>query len=141
MCVYYHMCMKIKKKTILNLDFFTITALTVAATRIFLAVIWGTPFMAAQQTDAWHHSYTGLLIAVCAYFLPQRFRRFAAAIGVGLFIDEAYFLHQFIGITECAGYWSLQAYANILVWLILTFLFLYYEIAEKLTQHLQKKGV
>lgn len=129
--------MKIKKKNTIALDFFAITVLTIAVTRIFLGLIWNTAFMQAQQADAWHHSYTGLLLAVAAYILPSRFRRYAVAIGVGLFIDESYFLHRFIGISECAGYWSTQAYVSIFAWLTILFVCLKYNLANILLRRIR----
>lgn len=117
-----------------NSLFYFIVVGTIFLTRVFLFVVWKTPFMDAQQRDSWHHSYTGLILVVLAVLLPPKYRWYLVGIGLGLFIDESYFLHKFIGITACAGYWSIQAYASIVVWLLL----LYWFLRTRYWQHMQR---
>lgn len=118
---------------------YLIVVATIFCTRLFLWLIWNTQFMEQQQQDSWHHSYSGIVLALISLLLPKKFKVYALAVGIALFIDESYFLHKFIGISACAGYWSLQAYLSLSAWLLILYFVFRFEWWKKFLHYRTKK--
>lgn len=64
---------------------------TLIVSRVALWLTWQESWMTGMKADTWHHSYTGVLLAIGAWFIFRKYSRIqaiATGIGLGLVFDE-----------------------------------------------------
>ncbi len=119
-----HAQMRVKCK---GKSLFWIAVGTIVLSRITLFLLWTTPLMVSQRTDAWHHMYTGVILILVARFVLKKHSSFVFAIGLGLFLDEFIHLFHLLGFISAVDYWDWKSIAMTLLGLLILFRVLKYK--------------